>query len=103
MSAFFLTKVVTVHEPEGQFGKGTGLTRTVNIQPMSAQRAFDRFGVSLERSYQLFDTADGQSFYRVGGRVMHGEIEYTIKGVMDWDDDLPTSHTHVLLEKMNGT
>lgn len=101
MAAFFKTKSVTVSQRLSTGEYSAGETRTVNLQPMAANVAYETFGVEVSNAYALYDDVEAESSYELHGRVEYGARTFAIVAVPRVWDDLPgSSHIQVLLEEV---
>lgn len=103
LMVYFKTETVDVSLPEGQFDVQPTVTRTVHIQPVSAQAAFDQFNVAIDNAFLLMDETSAQALYAVHGRVYWGDREYAVQADPKvWNHGLPTDHIEVLIKDVRS-
>lgn len=97
----FATEAVVIYRPLGQ-GEVTGpISRTVDIQPMASQSAYEQYGVEMGNGYVLFDSVDAAHVYIEHGRIDWEGRELAIKAVPRvWDAFTLASNVAVLLEEI---
>jgi hypothetical protein len=101
MAITFATESITVSRPIGQGETGSTTTRTVDIQPMTSQAAYEQYGVEMGNGFLLFDESSAGGLYQEHGRITWGGLELAIKAVPRvWDALTPASHVAVLLEEI---
>lgn len=94
----------TVTEPEsrkagavgGQPAETPEVTVRCLVEPLSPRTAYERFGIEIERPYELF--ADSEAGFVVGGTVRAIGLKFAIRAIQPFEVGLSLNHARVLLE-----
>lgn len=100
---------VTVFEADEDFdpsgalagtGYEGGTARSVQITPMKAGVALERFGLDAQKPHTLLDDLGSEGLYLTGNLVVYGSRMFKVAmPAMVWDAEPQTSCVEVVLEE----
>lgn len=77
-----------------------GVLVACNLQPMSSEKAFEKFGPSITADWILFAETDLESAFANGTLVVYGARRFRVSArPLVWNSGLPTDHIEVALHE----